>query len=100
MRKVLLVAAVLATAVAGAAALSSARAQPHYGPGGYGCCGMMGGHGPGYYRNGYMMDWDYDRGYRRDYRGNRVYRDDRGRRLCWVETDSASGYGYYARCRR
>ena len=50
MRKSLFVAAMVATTVAAAVVLSPARAQPYYGPGGYGCCGygMMGDYGPGY----------------------------------------------------
>ena len=93
------VAAMFAIAVVAAAVLSPAGAQPYYGPGSYGCCGygMMGGYGPGYYGHGHMMGWAYDPSYRRDYRGERPYRHYRGRHLCW--TESANGYGYYARCR-
>lgn len=102
MRKIFVIAAaVLAIGGAAAGIHSQAQAQP-YGP------GMMGGYGPGYgYGRGYMMGPGYgpgymmgpgmmygygadeDRAYRRGYRGER---------LCWKETDSARGYGYYAPC--
>jgi len=98
MRKTLL-AAVAALAVAAAIGVV-AHAQPYYGPGwmhgGYGY-GMMGGYGPGWMHGGYgygMMGGpssDGDRGYGR---GPRY----RGERLCWKETDSSRGYGYYAPC--
>ena len=98
MRKAWLV-TTLAVAVVAAASVA-VKAQT-YGPGymmgrgyGYGHGYMMGpGYGGGYGMgpgNGY--DRDGDRGYRR----GRGYR---GRNMCWHETDSDRGYGYYEPCR-
>ena len=109
MRKFLFVAMLSAAALAGNSALVQAQS---YGP------GMMGGYGPGYsYGSGYMMGPGYGHGWmmggggygpgmmgygygygadERDYRSGPRYRGDR---LCWRKTDSAHGYGYYARCR-
>ena len=111
MRKFLIVTAALAGVLAATAAIgTAAKAQPYYGPGmmggygpgGYGY-GMMGpgyggGYGPGYgqrgdYGPGYMMGPGYGDG--RYQRGNGY----RGERMCWHETDSDKGTGYYAPCR-
>jgi len=106
MRRFLIVTAAFAGVLAATAAMgTAAKAQPYYGPGmmgggyggGYGPgYGMMGGYGPGYgrrdgYGPGYMIGPGYgQRGY-----GNRY----RGKRLCWNETDSDKGTGYYAPCK-
>ena len=91
MRRFLIVTAAFAGVLAATAAMgTAAKAQPYYGP------GMMGGYGPGYgrrdgYGPGYMIGPGYgQRGY-----GNRY----RGKRLCWNETDSDKGTGYYAPCK-
>jgi len=125
MRKAILVAA-LACAVAGVSL--AARAQPYggYGPGpGPGPAGasdpgwMQGDDGPGPDRmqpDGYrpmggdrgdgMMGGDGDdrgHGMSGGYGGDPGYgrgQAYRGDRLCWRETDSARGYGYYAPCER
>ena len=106
MRKFLMTTAALAALGAAAVTLgSAAQAQPYYGPGmmggGYGY-GMMGsGYGPGYgHRDGYgpgtMMGpgYGYDDGQRAYGRGPGY----RGKRMCWNETDSDKGTGYYAPC--
>jgi len=56
--------------------------------GGYGSGSMMGGSaaGPG------MMDYGSAEGVNGRGAGYR------GKRLCWKDTDSARGYGYYAPC--
>lgn len=95
MRKTLFAALAAIAVVAGIGVV--AHAQPYYGPGWmHGGYGMMGDYGPGWHRGyGYgMMGGPYgdeDRGYGRGpgYRGDR---------LCWKDTDSARGYGYYAPC--
>jgi len=106
MRKVWLVMTVV---VAAMAAVSLPVKAQNYGPGymmgpgyggGYGPGhgymrgpGYGGGYGPGYMMGpGYGYDRDNDRGYRRG-RGNR------SQRLCWTQTDSDRGYGYYSPCR-
>jgi hypothetical protein len=102
MRKTLLAAFAALAVVAGVS--TAAHAQSYNGPGwmhgGYGPgYGMMGGYGPGWMHGGYgygMMGGRYgdeDRGYRR----GRGYR---GERLCWKDTDSARGFGYYAQCEK
>lgn len=96
----------LAAVVAMAAVQSGVKAQT-YGP------GMMGGYGygqnymmaPGYdYGPGYMMGPGYGPGMMYGYGSdNRDYRRgprNRGERMCWTETNSMHGYGYYAPCRR
>ncbi len=107
MRRFLVVTAALAGVLAATAVIgTAAKAQPYYGPGmmgggyggGYGYGMMGGGDGPGYghmgdYGPGYMMgpgNGDGPRGY-----GDRY----RGKRLCWNETDSDKGTGYYAPCK-
>jgi hypothetical protein len=111
MRKFLITTAALAGLIAATAVIgTAARAQPYYGGmmggygGGYGPgpgygYGMMGGYGPGYghmggYGPGYMMGPGYGYG-PRGYGYDERYR---GRRLCWHETDSDKGTGYYGRC--
>ena len=86
---------------------SAASKAQTYGPG-Y----MMGpGYGSGY-GHGYMMGPGYGSGYRHgpgmmygydsdnDDRGSRRGRNYRRQRMCWNETNSSHGYGYYAPCRR
>jgi periplasmic protein CpxP/Spy len=58
--------------------------------GGYGMMG--GGYGPGY-MGGYGM-----MGYGSADAGSGRGGAYRGKRLCWQETDSGRGYGYYAAC--
>ncbi len=99
MRKAWLVTAMALAAVVAAGVAVKAQT---YGPGymmgpGYGHGYMMGsgdrGYGPGYMMGpGYGYDRDNDRGYRRG-------RASRGQRMCWHETDSDRGYGYYEPCR-
>jgi hypothetical protein len=109
MRKSLLI--VMAMAGIGGAVVieSTAQAQPYGrgmmgGYGGYGY-GMMGGYGPGYmmgpgYGPGYMMGPGYDRGdgYGSQEDGYQRGSRYRGQRLCWQESDSTPGGGYYVRC--
>lgn len=100
MRKTLLAALAAIGIVAGIGI--AAHAQSYYGPGwmhgGYGPgYGMMGGYGPGWMHGGY--GYGMTGGYYGD--DNRDYRRGsgrRGERLCWQDTDSARGYGYYAPC--
>jgi hypothetical protein len=100
MRKYLLLSVLSVTAFIAASVAVNAQA---YGPGYMMGPGYGGGYGPGYmmgpgygggYGRGYMMGrgYGYDRGYQR----GPGYR---GQRLCWTETDSSRGYGYYAPCR-
>lgn len=100
-------------AVAAAALGFSGPSQAH--EPGYGS-GYGGGYGPGFmmgpgYGGGYMMGPGYGGGYGpgmmygygpdgRSYRGGpsnsgQVYR---GKKLCWHETDSDRGTGYYEPC--
>jgi hypothetical protein len=111
MRKLFFAAVLLAIGAAAMSIESPAQAQP-YGPGMMG--GYGGGYGPGYmmgpgygrgYGPGYRMGPGYgygpgmmDYGYAPDQRGYGPGRRYRGQRLCWKQTDSDHGYGYYAPC--
>jgi len=116
MRKAILVAA-LTSVIAGYSLAAQAQSDGGYGP------GPMGGSDPGWMQGdddpgsdrmppeGYGPMGD-DRGYGDDrgqgttgggYGGDPGYgrgQAYRGDRLCWRETDSARGYGYYAPCER
>lgn len=106
MRKFLLAAGVATAVVMGGGLL--ALAQP-YGPGMMGGYGPGNGYGPGYimgpgYGHGWMMGGGYGPGmmgygsvYERGYGPGPRYRGDQ---LCWKETDSARGYGYYQPCEK
>ncbi len=97
MRKFLLLTTLAAVAVVAAGIAAEAQT---YGP------GMMGndqdygnhrGYGPGYGRMGGgngpdMMGYGSADG--RNGRGAGY----RGKHVCWTETDSSRGYGYYAQC--
>ena len=107
MRKILLLTTLAAAAVVAAGITVQAQT---YGPGmmgndqdngshrGYGPgYGMMGGYGLGYMMGGSGYGPDM-MGYGSAADSNRRGASDRGKRLCWNETDSSRGYGHYAPC--
>lgn len=85
MRKFLLLTTLAAAAVVAAGITVQAQT---YGPGMMGSDQNYGGHrgyGPGYGMMGYASADGHRAG-------------QRGKRLCWNETDSSRGYGHYAPC--